>query len=274
MKKLKKHYKSLMSKIIIKTQEEIDILREGGHILGEIMDQLIAHVQPGISTKELDEYAYDLMIKAGGEPAIKGYCPGFGHEPYPATLCTSVNEEIVHGVPSGDMILEEGDIIGIDTVFKYKGMYTDIARTVPVGEISKEARELLVTTQQALDVAVQKIKEGESLYVIGEAIEDFVDGRYGIVRDLVGHGVGREIHEEPNVTNYRFAPMKKHTMKKGMVIAVEPMLTTGEEHIQLGEDNWVYHTTDQSLAAQFEYTVAINHDGSVEVLTPTQWRMT
>jgi len=260
--------------MILKTQEEINILREGGKILGEIMDLLIQKAQPGVSTLELDKYAEKLMREAGGEPAIKGYAPAFGHAAFPATLCTSVNHGLVHEVPSKHVILKEGDILGIDAVFRYKGLYTDMARTIPIGKISDEARKLLLATQEALQVGLKAIKLGSTLYDIEDAIEKNIGQRYGIVKMLVGHGVGKEIHEEPNVMHYRYHEMKKYEIKPGMVFASEPMLTVGSPELVLGEDNWVYETEDMSLAAQFEHTIAINYDGKIEVLTPTKWKMT
>ncbi len=258
--------------MIIKTQEEIQLIKEGGHILGRIMDAVIERVRPGVTTDELDAYAEQLMREAGGEPAFKGYKPSFGHEPFPTALCTSVNEQIVHTPANTGRVLQEGDIIGIDVGFKYKGMFTDMARTVPVGAIGAQARDLLLTTQAALEAAIDSLQVGGTLYSVGEAVEGVVRGRYGIIRDLVGHGVGKEIHEEPNVTNFAYAPMKKFKVQEGMVLAIEPMLAVGSSHIVLGDDRWTYETEDGSLAAQFENTVAINHDGSVEVLTPTRWR--
>lgn len=258
--------------MIIKTQEEIAILREGGNILGSIMDALIERVRPGVTTNELDAFAEQLMREAGGVSAFKGYKPSFGHEPFPTVLCTSLNEEIVHTPANKNVTLKEGDVLGIDVGFKYKGMFTDMARTVPVGNISAEARRLLLATQDALDAAIHALQIGETLYRVGEAVEHVTKGQFGIVRDLVGHGVGKEIHEAPNVANYRLNEMKKYTVQEGMVLAVEPMLTLGSEDIVLGADKWSYETADGSLSAQFENTVAINYDGTVEILTPTKWR--
>jgi len=261
--------------MIIKTQNEIDIIREGGKILGKIMDILIENVKPGISVTYLDELAEKLMIEAGGEPAFKGYKPPFGDEEFPSTLCVSVNNQIVHTPANTGKILQEGEILSIDVGLKYKGLFTDMARTIPVGNISNDARELLLTTQSALESAIDSIDEKNgTLYDIGDAVENIVDGRYGIVKDLVGHGVGKEIHESPNIPNNRFNPMKKIKVQKGMVIAIEPMLTMGTDQIKLSDDRWTYETADGSLSAQFENTVAVNYDGTVEIMTPTEWKLT
>lgn len=259
--------------MIIKTQNEINLIREGGKILGEIMDILIEKVVPGANVTEIDALAEKLMREAGGEPAFKGYKPDFSSLVFPTTLCVSIDEQIVHTPANTNRILKEGEILSIDIGFKYKRLYTDMARTIPVGRISNEARELLLTTQRSLEAAINVIDEKNgTLYDIGDAVENVVNGKYGIIKDLVGHGVGKKIHESPNVPNNRFNPMKKIRVQKGMVIAIEPMLTIGTDQIKLSNDNWTYETADGSLSAQFENTVAVNHDGTVEIITPTIWK--
>lgn len=261
-------------KFIKKTVKEIDLIRQGGHILAEVTDKVIAMVKPGVSTQELDEYAEKLMRQAGGEPAFKGYAPTFADEAYPSTLCLSLNEEIVHAPPLPSRILEEGDILGIDVGLKYKGMYTDMARTVPVGNISKEARQLLLATEEALAEAIASVAVGKTFYAIGEAVEKVAAKYgYGVVRDLVGHGVGKEIHEEPNVPNVKTNSAKRMIFEPGMVLALEPMLTHGSHRIDLLENGWTYVTADGSLAAQFENSISINYDGTVEILTPAKWKV-
>jgi len=260
--------------IIIKTQQEIDLIRQGGHILAEVTDKIIAKVKPGVSTLELDEYAEELMLQAGAAPAFKGYAPNFADTPYPSTLCLSINDEIVHAPAEPSRILQEGDILGIDIGLKYKNYYTDMARTVPVGKISEEARQLLLTTQASLDAAIAAVKVGGRFWDIGDAVEKVAnEGGYGIVQDLVGHGVGKEIHEDPMIPNYRSNPAKKIIFKSGMVLALEPMLNIGSHKINLLEDGWTYSTADGSLSAQYENTIAINYDGTVEIMTPAKWRM-
>lgn len=260
--------------MIIKTQEEIQKIKEGGKILAEIVDELIVLTKPGASTADLDAYAEKRMLDAGGFPAFKGYHPSFSSTPFASTVCTSINQEIVHAPAVPGRILKEGDILGIDIGLKYKGMFTDMARTVPVGKISEEARNLLLTTQESLNRAIATLKVGSTLFEIGKAVQELAEKRgYGVVRDLVGHGVGKEIHEDPNIPNHKTNQAKKIKIQKGMVIAIEPMLTLGSEEIILADDNWTYETADGSLSAQFEHTIAINWDGTVEVLTPTKWRM-
>lgn len=261
-------------KFIKKSAEEIELIRQGGHILAEVTDKVIAMVKPGVTTQELDEYAEKLMREAGGEPAFKGYAPSFADEAYPSTLCLSINDEIVHAPPLPSRVLAEGDILGIDIGLKYKGMFTDMARTVPVGNISKEARELLLATEEALAAAIASVAVDKSFYGIGQAVEAVADKYgYGVVRDLVGHGVGVKIHEEPNVPNFKDKSVKKNLFVPGMVLALEPMLTGGSYEVELLENGWTYSTADGSLAAQFENTIAINYDGTIEILTPTTWRV-
>jgi methionyl aminopeptidase len=259
--------------IIYKSQEEIGLIREGGHIMGEIMDQLIALVVPGVTTGELEDAAEKLMIKAGGTPAFKGYRPSFAVSGFPSALCTSINHEIVHAPAVPSRKLKEGDVLGIDVGFFYKGFYTDMARTVPVGKISAEAEKLLRVTQEALAKGIEAVQLGQTVYEIGAAVEDFAKSQgVSVITDLVGHGVGKEIHEDPSVPNFRFNNSKKHKIAKGMVIAIEPMLSLGRPQLVIAEDDWTYQTKDGSLSAQFENTVAINHDGTVEILTPTKWK--
>lgn len=260
--------------IIIKTEQEIDLIRQGGHILADVIDKVIAKVKPGVSTLELDLYAEKLMLDAGATPAFKGYAPSFADTPYPSTLCLSINDEIVHAPAEPFRVLQEGDILGIDIGLKYKNYYTDMARTVPVGKISEEARQLLLTTQACLAAAIGAVKVGGRLWDIGDAVEKVAEeGGYGIVQDLVGHGVGHEIHEDPNIPNFRTNAAKKINIKPGMVIALEPMLNIGTHEINLLEDGWTYSTADGSLSAQYENTIAINYDGTIEILTPAKWKM-
>jgi methionyl aminopeptidase len=188
--------------VIIKTKEEIEILREGGKRLATILAKVAKKVAPGVSTWELDQYAYKLIKEGGDEPAFLGYKPDGHHKPYPASLCTSVNNDIVHGIPSKRKILKEGDIISIDLGLKHKGLFTDHAVTVPVGKINKRNQELLDDTKEALDIGIWAAIGGATVGDIGHAIESFVHNRYGIVRELSGHGVGIKIHEDPYIPNY------------------------------------------------------------------------
>lgn len=258
----------------VRTQEETAALREGGRILAQILREVVSHVQPGVTTKSLDEVAERHIRKEGGEPAFKGYKAFGARSSYPGTVCTSVNDEVVHGIP-GSRVLAEGDIIGIDIGMKWPfdsaqgkpaGLFTDMAVTVPVGKVSREAQRLIDVTKTSLDRAIAAVHAGAHVGDIGAAVERCVDREgFGIVRDLVGHGTGRELHEEPEVPNFG-----KHgtgpALKEGMVIAIEPMVTAGDWHLQIDKDDWTWRTRDGSLAAHFEHTILVTKNGA-EVLT-------
>jgi methionyl aminopeptidase len=252
--------------IIIKTPEEIEILREGGKHLATVLHKVKAKVAPGVSTKELDTYAEKLIREYGDEPAFLNYQPDGARTPFPASLCTSVNEEIVHGIPSKNKILKEGDIISIDSGLKHKGLFTDMALTVPVGGISNGNKKLLKITEQALMVGINAIKPGGRVGDIGHAIESFVrPHRYGIVEVLAGHGVGRAIHEDPYIPNFG-EKGKGVKLVSGMVVAIEPMLNNGTKNVDLKDDGYTYVTADGKKSAHFEHTVLITEDGA-EILT-------
>lgn len=251
--------------IKLKTESEIAILREGGKRLAKILQELSSLVKPGVTTLELDQKAQQLIKELGDQPAFLNYKPK-GHKlPYPAALCTSVNEEVVHGIPN-NLPLVEGDIITLDLGLIHDGLYTDSAITVPVGKVSEEAELLISRTKQALEEGIKAIKLNGRIGDIGFAIEQFVKPfGYGIVRDLSGHGVGYGVHEDPYVPNYGL----KNTGEKieaGLVIAIEPMLTLGTEETDVLDDGYTIVTTDGRLAAHFEHTIAITKSG-VEVLT-------
>lgn len=251
--------------VIIKTPEQIEKIREGGKILAKVLKEVSKKVKPGISTYELDKYAHDLIKKEGGKPAFLNYKPHGARTAFPATLCTSVNNEIVHGIPSRGKILKEGDIISLDIGMEYKGCFTDHAVTVPVGKISKRDKELLDDTKKALEVGIWAARGGDTVGDIGHAIETFVYKKYGIVRELAGHGVGKEIHEDPYVPNYG-KPGKGQKLIPGMIIAIEPMLNIGSAHIITASDDWTIKTLDGSRSAHFEHTILIT-EGEAEILT-------
>ncbi len=251
--------------VIIKTQKEIEILREGGKRLAAILAEVATQVKPGVTTKELDQYAYELIIKGGDEPAFLGYKPEGHAKAYPASLCTSVNNEIVHGIPKASKVLKEGDTISIDLGLKHKGMFTDHAITVAVGKIPKASQELLHTTKEALFVGIAEAKAGNTVGDIGYAIEKFVAGRYGIVRELSGHGVGKHIHEDPYIPNYG-KKGKGEKLVPGMVVAIEPMLNSGKQDIVSMSDGYTIKTADGSRSAHFEHTILIT-EGEPEILT-------
>jgi methionyl aminopeptidase len=251
--------------VIIKSKKEIEHLKEAGPLLARVIAETAQRVQPGISTKELDTFAENLMFQLGGEPAFKGYQPEGAQRPFPATLCVSVNDEIVHGIPNNDTILQEGDIVTVDGGFKYKNVYTDHAVTVPVGKISKQLYELMDTTREAMLIGIKAAQPGNTTGDIGYAIQNYVDNRYGIVRELAGHGVGRAIHEDPYIPNYGHQG-QGIALRPGMVVAIEPMLNIGSRHVDFLDDGYTVVTRDGNTSAHFEHTVLITEDGP-EILT-------
>lgn len=251
--------------IIIKTPEEIAKLKLGGPMLARILREVAHQVKPGITTKSLDTLAHTLILEAGCKPAFLHYKPEGARKPYPATLITSVNDEVVHGIP-GDRVLKEGDIIALDLGLNYQGVYLDHAITVPVGKISRQDQELLDVTETALVEGIDAIKPGATIGDIGYAVEHYVKPyKLGIVRDLSGHGVGRAIHEDPYVPNYGKRG-KGAKLEPGMVIAIEPMITRGAESVIELNDGYTIKTTDGSNSAHFEHTVLITEEGA-EILT-------
>ncbi len=253
--------------IQIKTEKEIELLREGGRRLAEVVAAVSAQVRPGVTTAELDEIAYGMIKDFGDEPAFLGYRPEGHSVAFPATLCTSVNEGVVHGIPD-DVPLREGEIITIDCGIRHAGLFTDHAVTVPVGKVAEDVQQLLSVTEKSLELAIAVALAGNHVGDIGFAVESFVSGRYGIVRELAGHGVGREIHEDPYIPNYG-RPGKGELLVPGMVIAIEPMLVMGKPAIDVADDDYTIVTRDGSWAAHYEHTVAITESG-VEILTRTR----
>jgi methionyl aminopeptidase len=255
--------------IIIKTGEEIEILREGGRRLATVLYKVRDMVKPGISTKELDTYAEKLIREGGDVPAFLNYRPAGASSPFPASLCVSVNDEVVHGIPNAKKILKEGDIVSLDLGLKHKGMFTDMAVTVPVGMISETNKKLLQATEQALAVGISSAQAGNTVGDIGSAIESFVKSRtenkYGIVEVLSGHGVGRAIHEDPYIPNFGKAG-KGDKLVAGMVVALEPMLNVGTKNVTIDDDDWTFRTADGKRSAHFEHTILIA-DGEAEILT-------
>jgi methionyl aminopeptidase len=253
--------------IIIKSPKEIEILREGGKHLAHVLDIVEKAVRPGISTKELDTLAETTIREFGDVPAFLNYQPYGADFPYPGTICLSINDEIVHGIPKEDHILCEGDIIGLDLGLIHNGLVTDSARTVPVGKISEKAQKLLDTTKKALEVGISAAVPGAHVGDIGYAIERMVKPhKYGIVRELGGHGVGRYVHEDPFIPNWGNRKGVGAKLKPGMVIAIEPMLNDGKRGIVLDKDGYTYRTQDRSLSAHFEHTLLITKTGP-EILT-------
>ena len=240
--------------ITIKTEKEIKVMTEGARILAGIVEELKKRVRPGITTKELEKLAESLILKSGGKCNFKG------EDNFPACICTSVNEEIVHAVPS-ERVLKEGDILSLDLGLLWKGFHTDMAITLPVGKISFEAQRLLRVTKKALSRGIKKSKVGNTFGDIGETIQRYVESQgFNVVRDLCGHGIGRKLHEDPPIPNYG----KRHKgpkIKEGMVFCLEPMVTMGDYRIKKGKDGFSFETSDGSLSAHFEHMIAITKKG-------------
>lgn len=241
--------------ISIKSPQEIKIMVEGGRILSAVLKETSKKIEPGISTKDLDGLAEGLIFNYGAKPAFKGY------QKFPATTCISVNDELVHGVPSGRK-LKEGDIVSLDLGLIWQGFYLDMAATFPVGRVSPEAQRLIRVTKKALKRGIKKIRPGNTVGDIGNTIQRYVEGQgYSVVRDLCGHGIGRELHEDPQVLNFgkrRSGP----ELAEGMVLCLEPMVNAGDWKLKKGADGFTYKTADGSLSAHFEHTIAVTADGA------------
>ena len=237
-----------------KTEEEIKIMEEAGRILAKVMKNLAAKVKPGITTNYLNKVAEDLILKYGAKPSFRGF------NNYPTALCTSLNEEIVHAVPS-DRKIKEGDILSLDLGIRYKGYCTDAALTMPIGKIDKKIKKLIDITKKALDIGIVQCEPVNYLKDIGSSIEKYVEKNgFKVVRELVGHGVGKKVHEEPQVPNFANTSQNIQ-LKEGMVLALEPMVTMGDWRIQKTKDGFGYRTMDNSLSAHFEHTIAIIKTG-------------
>ncbi len=247
--------------VTIKSEEELSLMRQSGHLLAQVHEELHDALRPGISTLELDEIGEAAIRRLGGIPNCKDY------EGYPASVCISVNDEVVHGIPKAETILKEGDIVTFDTGLIYKGYHSDAARTWGVGKISDEAQKLIDVTRQSFFEGIKYAKAGGRLYDISKAIDRYIKQfGYGIVKELTGHGIGRELHEEPYIPNYRQL-RRGIKLLPGMTLCVEPMITMGKRKIAFLDDDWTVVTLDGSLAAHYENTIAITPDGEPEILT-------
>jgi methionyl aminopeptidase len=252
---------------LLKNSQEIQAMRAGGAILSRALQAAVDAVKPGVTMKELDDIATKVIEDAGGVPSFKGYTSG-GGSPFPTTMCISRNDEVVHGLGNREIVLEEGDIVGLDIGCWYKDLCTDMAVTVPVGRIKEEHRILLLATRDAMMAGVEQAIVGKSVRDISAAIEAATDKKkYGIVRSLVGHGVGHAVHESPNVPNYVSKRFPNVELQTGMCLAIEPMLTLGKDEVGTGNDGWTIVTLDGSWAAHFEVTIALLESGP-EILTP------
>ena len=239
----------------IRTDREIELIAQSNKIVSETLDMLSEHIKPGISTSELDSIAEKFIVDKGGRPAFKGYM-GF-----PATLCISIDDEVVHGIPNGK-VLKEGQIVSVDCGVEKNGYYGDSARTFAVGKISSDKEDLMKVTRESLMRGIEVAREGNYVSDIGHAVQSYVESYgYSVVRDLVGHGIGTELHEEPQIPNYGI-PKRGHRLQVGMCIAIEPMINAGEKEIITDSDGWTVRTRDGKPSAHFEHTIAITKNGA------------
>jgi len=246
--------------IIIKSKHEIEIMRTAAHVTGEILRDLRGYIEPGMSTKTVNDYVEQRILKAKMTPSFKGL---YG---FPAAACISVNEQVVHGIPSKDVILKEGDIVSVDTGATYKDYVSDAARTYPVGEVSEVATRIMESAEKGFFAGLEYCRQGCRLFDISHAIQESVEGDgFGIVRELCGHGVGRDMHEDPQIPNYGRAG-RGPRIAPGMVFAIEPMITEGTYDVEVLDDEWTYVTRDGKLSAHYENSVVIT-DGEPEIIT-------
>ncbi len=255
-----------MNKEWIKTADEIDRLRHSSEQLARILDTLIKTLRPGMSTGDIDEMSEKLMLEIGAIPIFKGYGGESGH-PFPATLCTSLNEEVVHGIPSKQRIIKEGDLVKLDIGMRYEGMVSDMARTIKIGTVSPLAEKLTRITEECLDKGIKTLRPGAHIFDYARAVQEHAESNgFSVVRDLVGHGVGRELHEDPQVPNYIARDINNFVLVEGMTLALEPMVNAGTHEVEIADDDWAFITADDALSAHFENTVVITKNGA-EILT-------
>jgi methionyl aminopeptidase len=252
--------------IMLKSKREIECMRAASAIVAEVLAEVSARVRPGVCTGDLDEVAESLTRRRGGIPAFTGY--EVGGRVFPASVCISINDEVVHGIPSLDRCLNEGDIVGLDFGVCVDGYYGDSARTVPVGGVSEEASRLMETTRRSLEAGIEAIRPGGYVSDISGAIQDVAEGAgYTLVREFVGHGIGRRLHEDPQVPNYRTGA-RGPRLSEGLVLAIEPMVNAGRAEVYVKDDGWTAATRDGSLSAHFEHSVAVTADGPYILTLP------
>lgn len=250
----------------IKTEDELRRFRAAGKALAEVLAEVMASVRPGMATAEVDALAERLIRERGGTPIFKGYGAEYGR-PFPATLCASLNDEVVHGIPSKKRLIREGDLFKIDIGLRLDGMVADMARTMAIGDVSDEAKRLMVVTEESLRLGIAELRAGAPISAYAHAVQSYVEAAgFSVVRDLVGHGVGRELHEEPQVPNFVSRELHDFTLAPGMTLALEPMINVGKHYVKIAPDEWTFMTTDGSLSAHFEDSVIIT-DGEAEVVT-------
>ena len=252
-------------KIFLKTEDEIDLMREANQLVGKTLAEVGRHIKPGVTTRHLDKIADEFIRDHGAIPTFKGFPNPYG-EPFPAAICTSVNDVVVHGIPSDDVVLHEGDIISVDCGTLLNGYNGDSAYTFMVGEVDEAVKQLLEVTKQSLYLGIEQAVPGKHVGDIGAAIQAHCEAHgYGIVRELTGHGIGKEMHEAPQIPNYGMRG-NGVMLKAGMCIAIEPMVTLGNRNIGMLPDRWSIVTRDHQVAAHFEHTIAIRK-GEAEVLS-------
>ncbi len=248
-------------RIHIKSSPEIAKMRESAKIVATVLKEIESMVKPGMTTAELDAYAEDKIRQMGATPSFKGY---YG---FPASICASVNQEVVHGIPNTKKVLRQGDVLKVDTGAYYQGFHGDSCITIPVGKVSKHAAKLIQVAEEALYQGIEQVKDGNYLLDIAGAIEDHVKKHgYSVVENYTGHGVGKNLHEEPPVFNFRTQQIPNTKLKAGMTLAIEPILNVGSKHTRTLRDRWTVVTVDNSLSAQFEHTVLVTENG-YEILT-------
>ncbi len=253
--------------VTLKTQSEIALIHESGRILAQVMGEVVKLVKPGVETGFLDNFIETRIHELGGEPSFKGYQPSPEEKPFPTAFCISINDELVHAPALPSRVLKQGDVVGLDCGVRYKGWCSDMAVTIGVGKISPPAQQLINATREALKRGMAQIKEGVWLADIGQAIQAYVESHgFGVVRDLVGHGIGQNPHEDPRVYNFTEPRQPKIVLKQGMVLCLEPMVTAGSWRVKTLDDGWTVATQDKSLAAHFEHTIVVTKNG-YEILT-------
>lgn len=252
--------------IKLKSKHDIKKMKKPNQIVADILKMSKDLIKPGISTYELDKKAYNYIIKQGGKPAFLGYRIAYDIIPFPGTLCISINEEVVHGIPSKDRIIREGDIVSIDVGVLKNGFYGDAAYTYMVGDVDEEKKRLCEATRSSLLAGIEAFKTGKTLGDIGSAVQNVAESAgFSVVKDFVGHGIGRDLHEAPQVQNYGIAGTGI-SLKEGMVLAIEPMVNIGKENVEVLSDGWTVVTEDRKPSAHYEHTIA-KIDGDVDILT-------
>jgi len=243
--------------VSVKTDDEVKKIEKASRVVAIVLDNLATNIKPGMSTEDINIIAEEMLVKYKAKPAFKGY------RGYPASICVSINDEIVHGIPSPDRIIKEGDIVSLDFGAQIDGFFGDAAITIPVGNVSELAHRLLKTTKESLFLGIKEAKVGNRLYDISSAIQEHVEKNgFSVVRDFVGHGIGRALHEEPQIPNYGQRG-KGIKLEKGMVFAIEPMVNAGDYKIKIDADGWTARTFDGSLSAHFEHTIVVDYEQGV-----------